>query len=90
MPIRLVSELNGKLAKTSYLSSLPAVFLITIRFWSLSTSFMLSESANLTSATSSGEEAWNSTIDLSNSSGKVGVTLWQSANAVTKSLQMYC
>jgi len=50
---------------------------------------MFKESANFTSATSSGEDAWNSTIDLSLSSGKVGVTLWHSDSAVTKSLQIY-
>jgi len=32
MPILLVSELNGKLANTSYFSTLPAAFLITIKF----------------------------------------------------------
>jgi len=65
IPILFVSELKGKLASTSYTSYTPAAFKMVIWFWSRSCSFMFIESANFTRATSSGEEAWYSTIDRS-------------------------
>ena len=49
-------------------------------------SLIPNESANLTRATSSGELAWNSLYSGFCSSGKTGVTLWQTASAVMKSL----
>jgi len=57
MPMRLLSELNGKFPRISYSSSLPAAFWIFAESSSLSKREKPRESANLTRATSSGEEA---------------------------------
>ena len=57
IPIRLVSELKGKFPKMSYSSISPAGFSILIYYSSLSNNFIPRDSANLTKATSSGEEA---------------------------------
>jgi hypothetical protein len=55
--MRLLSELNGKFPRISYSSSLPAAFWIFAESSSLSKREKPRESANLTRATSSGEEA---------------------------------
>ena len=55
--MRFVSEENGKSAKIKYPSLSPAAFLIRIRLLSRSMSSILSDSANFTRATSSGDDA---------------------------------
>lgn len=60
---------------------LPAEFVIWMKCWSRSVKFIPMVAANFTRAISSGEEAWYSTSDRSDSE-KVGVTLWQRARAL--------
>jgi hypothetical protein len=57
IPILLVSEEKGKIAKILYYSSTSAGFLSTIVFWSLELITIFKVSANFTNDTSSGDEA---------------------------------
>lgn len=69
IPILLVSELKGKLARISYSSESPLILVMRTYYSSLSIRFIPRESANLTRATSSGDEAWYSLYDGLSASG---------------------
>ena len=56
MPIRLVSEENGKQFKISYFSMIPSVREIVICFYVRSINLKWTDSANSTSAISSGDD----------------------------------
>ena len=81
IPIRFLSEVNGKSMMIWQVSSPPGVFM-TIFFGSLYTNVIPIFSAIQTNAISSGLLAYHYLYP----SSSTGVTLWHRLNAVTKSL----